>query len=473
MTTRSIILCAAVLAGAASGQAAGSTYGHARTRAMAELGQLPTPIDVAVADLVNFHRHRIPLPRAGDAVALDLRFGSPAFDARGEAVLQVGYTGAEAADRLDLPPVNLGLTIDCSGSMAAAGKLDAVQRALRVLVGRLRPTDRVTLVRWSERAEIVGSGLRGDGAWLLRAIDTLEPGGATNLHDGLLTALRDVAAAATAGGRSRVILLTDGIANRGVTDPAAILDEARGYTEEGIDLTTIGVGSELNGDLLDRLARSARGMFHFVADARDVEKVFVDELQAQLAAVARRLELRLTLPPGLEIVRVYGYEPRRGDLSGQVRIELPDLYAGGTQVVIAMLRLRHAALDGGLLGDRALGGEPMAIGAELVWRDVTTDASHALRQQVSIRTDADGDPLADAEVRKNFTIARVAQALHDMAVAAAARRWVEADRALQDALAFADRTFPSHEDEDLRRVTDMARRFRDTLRAYLDRFRDL
>ncbi len=315
------------------------TFGLSRSRALAELGRLPAPNDVAVADIVNYHRHRLPLPRAGEDVALDVRFGSATTTADGSAVLQIGITTASVGDRRDLPPLNLVLVIDCSGSMADDDKLEEVGRALHVLAGRLRPSDRVAVVTYADSASLLaGSRRRGEGDWLDALIDGLQPGGHTNLCDGLVLGLREAADHAIENGSNRVILLTDGIANRGETDPGAILREARRYTSEGIDLSTIGVGTQLQTALLDELARGAHGQFHFVADARDVQKVFVDELESQLAAVGRRVRLVLDVPDELEIERLYGHDACARD--GRLVLDLPDLNAAATAVVLAKCRVR-------------------------------------------------------------------------------------------------------------------------------------
>jgi hypothetical protein len=80
--------------------------------------------------------------------------------------------------------------------------------------------------------------------------------------------------------------------------------------------------------------------------------------------------------------------------------------------------------------------------------------------------------LSDAELRKNYTVAVLAQGMHDMATCAAQQRWAAADRALRPAIAFAKVQFPAAEDQDYQRVLDMAQQFRTTLSPYLDRFRD-
>jgi Ca-activated chloride channel homolog len=445
-----------------SAQEGGSTFGHARTRAMAGLGRLPSPVEVAVADLVNFHRHRLAMPQTGAAVAFDLRVGAAGFDARGTAVLQFGLASAPVADRADLGPVHLALAIDCSGSMAAAGKLDVVKDALRTLVDRLRPADRVTIVGWSQTAAVLGSACRRDGGVLRDAIARLEPGGATNLHAGLMTAIDAVADhGAELAGRARVILLTDGIANRGVVEPTAILGDALERAGRAVDITTIGFGTDLNVDLLDAVARGARGTFHFVADPTDVAKVFVAEFESQIATAARAPTLEFELPEGVELVRVFGHTATPLGAPGSHRIELPHLNADATQVVLAVVR--------------SVGVRPAAartVRATLRWRDVANGAPRSATADRSLAATPAADRLADPEVRKNFVIARVADGMHRMAEHARAERWVEADRELQKALRIAERRFPSGDDADVGRLVDMANRFRAVLRGYLDRFRD-
>lgn len=457
-------LCAALLLAASlPAQDAASSAGHARTRELAGLGRLPTAVEVAVADIVNYHEHRLPPPRAGRAVAVDLRFGAVAVRPGGEAVLQIGLRTAPAGDRGELPPLNLVLVVDCSGSMAAAGKLGHVQQALRALAARLRPEDRIALATYADEARLLApSRPLGAGRWLDEAIEGLRPGGSTNLHGGLLLGLREAARQRLPRGSNRAILLTDGIANRGETDPGAILREASVWTAEDIDLTTIGVGQELNTALLDRLARGGRGLFHFVADASDIEKVFVDEVEGLLAPAARRAELRLRLPRELHVEHVWGHEWHGED--GELVVPLPDMNRGMTAVVLARCRC-----DG-----RARPGERLEAAAELLARSASDGRAIAERAEaiIDVRERA-GDPLADVEVRKNQTIAVLAQALHDMARQAEERRWAAAERTLRAALQVARERYGHGDDADVAAVLAMAEAHERTLRRHVDRFRDL
>ena len=449
------LLLLPLLAAATAAQAGVDTFGHARARELAELGRLPTNHDVVVRDLVNYHRHRLPLPKAGMDVALDLRFDRSA-GLGNEVWLQVGYTTAPLGDRALAAPCSVAIVVDCSGSMAEAGKMTAVQQGLRAFIDRLRADDEVALVAFSNEARTVGTrALRGDGRWLHEAIERLRPEGSTNLHAGLMQGIQELASSTRKS--RRVVVLTDGIANVGVTGPEAIVADAQHRAEGTIDISTIGVGQNLDVPLLQRLANGTRGLFHFVADGQDVQKVFVAEAEALLAAVARQVRLRVELPRGLRLVQAL-HEGVQTTLDG-CELALPDLNAGATGVV--MLRCR---ID----SDRR---EALTARSELRFHNAA-GSSHTERAETSLRGRSDGDAAPDTEVRRNAAIAVLAQGLADMAQACDARRWADADRALRLARDEGQRLFPG-QDDDLRRVQDIAAGHATTLRRYVDRFREL
>lgn len=311
-----------------------SSAGAARTKYLSGLGMIPSAREVIVEDFVNYHRHEIGRPKAGEAVALDVRWGSSS--ASNEAVLQIGLATELANDRKQLKPLNLSLVIDKSGSMAAADKLSRVKASLLKLITQLRPTDTLSIVVFDDEASVLYPGQKvGDKAKALELVRSLEPGSSTNLNAGLELGYKEAQKTFRKDATNRVVLLTDGIANRGTTDPAAIAAGSLVYNDKGIDLSTIGVGLDLDKDLLMKLAKSGRGLYHFVADAEDVDKVFVKELQSLVAPVANEPNLVITYS-GLDVDKVYGYEPKIGKDS--VKLNLTNLNSGATQVV--MMRFR-------------------------------------------------------------------------------------------------------------------------------------
>lgn len=452
-----LLLCVCVGA-AVPAQEGQSTFGHARARELAELGRLPTPRDVVVRDVVNFHRHRLPLPKVDQDVALDVRFDRNAPDERGRIVLQVGYTTRPAGDRALCPPCSVALVVDCSGSMHDRGKMDQVKVGLREFVRNLRSDDEVALVAFEDEARVVAARrAKGDGRWLQDAVDSLQPGGSTNLHAGLMLGLRELPTDDFGDRARRVVLLTDGIANRGVTAPAEILADVRRFSADRIDISTIGVGENLDVALLERLAEGTRGLFHFVADEQQVQKVFHAEIDSLLQPAVRRPRLEIELPEGLAVEQSYDESVRqRGD---RLFVELRDLNAGATGVVLVACRV-------GRDGPRTL-----PVRAELRYDTAAGDHRGAVSAEATLRTEDRAAPQVDLEVRKNHAIAVLAQGLREMATASEQKRWADADRALRLARDESQRLFPG-DDPDLQRVRDIAAGHARTLQRYVDRFRD-
>jgi Mg-chelatase subunit ChlD len=457
-----LFLVSAAAAGGAHAQEGASTAAAARTRYLSEMGLIPASRSVAVEEFVNYHRHQIGRPKAGEAVLMDVRWGNDRVWAAGaEAVLQIGFSTALANDRRQLPPVNLSLVIDKSGSMADSDKLSRVKEALLTLVGRLRASDTLSLVVFDSGAQVLMPARRlGDGEEARRLIRGLEPGSATNIHAGLMLGYREALKNYDREATNRVVLLTDGIANEGVTDPAQIARESVGYNDRGVDLSTIGVGLDLNKDLLRELAKSGRGLFHFVADAHDIKKVFLKEAQSLVAPVATEPDLEVEYGPKLELAQVYGYEPvRAGDA---VKIRLDNMNQGLTQVVLMRFRVKPGAAVGmGFM--RPSARVKFSYYDRAQKRRVTRTEAVVLDVESSAGAD---DMLRDTEVGKNFTIALLAQAIRDMAAEVEAKRYREAERTLDAAIATTDRRYPHLEDEDIARTLDIARKYQDSLRKY-------
>ena len=182
------------------------------------------PDEVAVEEFINYHKHRLPLPKASQAVAMDTRFGNDEFSrSQREAVLQIGFTTAEVNERSDLRPLNLVLVIDKSGSMADDDKMSRVKEGLYTMLPRLRPEDVISIVAFDYRPQVLfGARPMGNGADLRHAIDCLVPDGGTNIHGGLMLGYAEARKHFRSGATNRVILLTDGIANVGANAKAQL-----------------------------------------------------------------------------------------------------------------------------------------------------------------------------------------------------------------------------------------------------------
>ena len=460
-----------------------STMGRNAAKRFAELGMLPAPEVIVVRDIINYHRHRIPLPRAGENVALDLRWDAPLPVHYGESVLQIGLATTRVHDAKSLRPLNLALVIDCSGSMADGDKMCRVKQGLLRFVDKLRPTDRLSIVVYSSEAEVcLPSQLVGDRRKVKNIIRGLRPSGYTNLHGGLMLGYREVAKHCDDGrgdsrepargasreftqkhaANHRVILLTDGIANRGKTDAAAIAADSKACNDRGIDLSTVGVGKDFDHDLLAKLAKSGRGLFHFVSDNEDIQKVFVTEAQSLIGIVARDITLEVSHGPDVEVARVYGYDPKMRE--DGFHMPLDNFNYGMTGVV--MVKFRHTK-------STERDGRGSQVQVRLTYRGADDGRKKTLTARSKALDPVRAFGATDHVVRKNFTIAVLASATRQMAELAKASKFGAAERTASLALEFFRHHYKFTDDKDLRHNMNVLEKYRKILSRRIERFRRL
>ncbi|MBO9491722.1 von Willebrand factor type A domain-containing protein [Endozoicomonas sp. G2_1] len=209
---------------------------------------------------------------------------------------------------------NIVLVADISGSMASDSKLELLKQSLKTLVSQLGPNDRVALVSYNEIAQVVLPSTSASYKRAInKAIDTLSSGGSTNVEAGLSLAYQQATEMFVPGLNNRVILTSDGMANTGATSPTAILQQIETHKEEGVFLTTIGVGHSMFNDyLLEQLANQGNGHYLYVANQGDIQASFVDGISRQLQTVAKDARVQVTFNPDqVSHYRLLGYENRQ------------------------------------------------------------------------------------------------------------------------------------------------------------------
>jgi uncharacterized protein YegL len=456
-----------IVPGVVRGQAGVSSASASRARSESENQPLPSPSpaprrffsvappfpaapdNIAVEEIINYHRHRLPLPKSGEGIALDVRWGNDRISDGNPSVMQVGLATAEFDDTSDLRPLNLALVIDHSGSMAAADKMVRVKDALQTLVDKLRPRDIVSVVVFDGTAQVLlPASTIGNGGQLRRVIESIRPAGSTNINAGLMLGYREAAKNLRPNYTNRVILLTDGIANAGETDPRRIADNSADFNERGIDLSTIGVGEDLDNNLLRTLAKRGHGLYHFVADSRDIEKVFVSEVQSLMSPVARDVHVEITADASLRLVHLYGYEPH---FSGNhIALDLDDLNNGATEVIM----VQYAPKGVG------------SVTVHLTYFDIKKQRTVELSQKASLGYGNGRNFLEDPEVRKNYTIATIAQALSDMQKSWRRNDYRSAETIVRAAVSETHERYPRMEDSDIRTQLEVAENYLSTLQRF-------
>ncbi len=274
-------------------------------------GHLPDPAAVRVEEFVNYFDYNYEAPREG-AFAIHLE-GSPSrFGTERHWLLRVGLQGKTIPEE-DRKDATLVFAIDVSGSMNRGDRLGLVKESLALLVDQLRPRDEVGIVIYGSRGRVLLEPTDGgEKESILDAIHALEPGGSTYAEEGLRLAYRMAAERAQPGRITRVMLLSDGVANVGSTGADSILREIRSYVDEGVTLTTVGFGmGNFNDVLMEQLANDGDGTYHYVDTLREARRIFVDNLVGTLQNIARDTKVQVDFNP--EVVRSWrllGYENR-------------------------------------------------------------------------------------------------------------------------------------------------------------------
>ncbi len=228
----------------------------------------------------------------------------------GELSFQVALQ-AEARAPEGRAPLTVTFVLDTSGSMSGS-PIEFERAAVRAIAGELLQGDVVSMVTWSvDQADILtGHEVTGpDDPTLVAAADALSPSGGTDLAAGLRRGYALARASYAPDRINRVVLVSDGQANVGVTDEELIgeaADDEEG--DAGIYLTGIGVGDGVNDTLMNVVTDRGRGAYVYLDSAAEAQKMLGDRFLQVVDLAARSVRLEMTLPWYLAVAKFYGEE---------------------------------------------------------------------------------------------------------------------------------------------------------------------
>jgi Ca-activated chloride channel homolog len=272
-------------------------------------GQLPPPDAVRTEELVNYFDYNYPNPESA-AFGISPETAPSPFS-KGKYLLRIGLKAKSQSS--DDRPWNLVFLLDVSGSMADEDKLPLIKRSFETLIAKLRPSDRIAIVTYSDTASVVLDSIAGSEKLRIRsAIERLHAGGSTNGADGIDLAYQIAARNFIPSGVNRVILATDGDFNVGRYSLSQLMQLAKEKLQSGVSLTALGVGNNnLKDDKLEQLASNGDGNYYFLDSGREAEKVFGGSLAATIEAVAKDVKGQVEFNSAyVERYRLLGYNNR-------------------------------------------------------------------------------------------------------------------------------------------------------------------
>jgi Ca-activated chloride channel family protein len=295
---------------------------------------------------------------------------------------------ASATDAAPRTPAAAALVLDRSGSMAGtkiAMARTAVQQAIRLL----KPSDELAVVCYDDKVDTVlarASASDEAKALALRRLAEIDARGSTDLCGGWLRGAGELQEAAA--GVRRVLLLTDGLANHGETDPQALVAQAADLRAQGITTSTFGVGADFDEELLGRIATHGGGHFYFIEQPRQIPDFLASELGDTLEVTAREAVFEVVCPPGVHAGLVNDLPVQES--GGLLRVSLGDLVAGQELTLVVAVSISQMPAAGQQVAvtcrvadrDTALFPNPMTVQFEAV--DVDRDAAQPVNLDVLV-----------------------------------------------------------------------------------------
>jgi Ca-activated chloride channel homolog len=242
------------------------------------------------------------------------------------------------------PAVNLAFVLDRSGSMSGE-KIRLAKQALEASIARLHDDDRFAVVVYDEQIDVVVSGTRATpearrmATARLREIDAR---GSTNLGEGWLRGCEQVALELSGDGIDRCLLLTDGLANVGITDRDELARHAMELRARGVSTTTFGVGDDFDEVLLQAMATAGGGHFYYIASAASIQDLITSEVGETLDIVARDVVVDVAAPAGIQVESLSPYPTRTAQ--GRTGIVVGDLTSDERVSVVLRLTFPYGQL---------------------------------------------------------------------------------------------------------------------------------
>jgi Ca-activated chloride channel family protein len=287
------------------------TASYANVRRFLNQNQLPPRDAVRIEELINYFSYDYAQPSGNAPIAPNMEVAAAPWNPQ-HRLVRIGIKAREVNAR-QRPASNLVFLIDVSGSMNSPEKLPLVKSGLHMLVSQLGENDFVSIVVYAGSSGLVLRPTSGMNKETIRqAIDSLQPGGSTNGASGIMLAYDQATANFLRNGVNRVILMTDGDFNVGITSQGALTRLIEDKARSGVFLSVLGFGmGNIKDSTLEKLADQGNGQYAYIDNTTEARKVLVEEMSGTLVTVAKDVKIQVDFNPArVEAYRLIGYENR-------------------------------------------------------------------------------------------------------------------------------------------------------------------
>jgi Ca-activated chloride channel homolog len=263
------------------------------------------PASIRTFEFLNYYRIDYPAP---DFPELGIYPDLKSATGVGEYDLQIGIRSFDALS--PRRPISLTLVLDTSGSMAGE-RMSRLKAAVKAMAAQLKSGDIVSAVSWNTANLVLLDGHEVTGpndSTLLSLANTLESGGGTDLHGGLVAGYQLATENYGTSRLNRVVLISDGEANVGITDEELIALRSEDADEEGIYMVGVAVGPGGNDALMDVVTDNGRGASLYIDSEAEAAEMLGARFDEVMEVAARGVEVELTLPWYFQMHDFFGEE---------------------------------------------------------------------------------------------------------------------------------------------------------------------
>lgn len=275
--------------------------------------QTKIPNDAVRTDeLLNYFNYDFGGPENDEMFSISANLGSTPWNERTQ-LLTINIKAKET-DQGNYTGNNIVFLIDVSGSMASTNKLNLIKAVFPKFLDALAPTDKISIVTYSNKIKILANGVYADEKEALKkVVNGLSATGGTAGADGLEKAYNVAKSNYIAGGNNRVIIASDGDFNIGRYSQDELKELVENQLNSGIYLTTLGFGmGNYKDTTMETLAKYGNGGYAYIDNLEEAEKVLVNDLNKTLYTVAKDVKSCVTFNPNVvKAYRLIGYENKQ------------------------------------------------------------------------------------------------------------------------------------------------------------------
>ncbi|MBU1221782.1 VWA domain-containing protein [Myxococcota bacterium] len=275
-------------------------------------GGVPAPSTFSDNGFFSEHYIEYPFENCGENICMNGMLGRDISVISNDYmnVIQVVLKSWLDPSDYERPPTDFIMVIDVSGSMDSDQKMVKVREGLHLMVDGLKSTDRMSIISFSDWAtqkmDLVFADSQENRDMMHSVVSTLIPGGSTNIYEGLEYGFDKSLISQEENRNARIVLLSDGVPTSGNTDAEEILNFAKGSVSEEVQLTSIGVGQDINYDLMKNLALEG-GNFYFIENSSALTDIFVTELNYFSFPIAKEMTLTVHSQGNIQIGDSVGF----------------------------------------------------------------------------------------------------------------------------------------------------------------------